>query len=517
MKNIKYIALVFAFIAMLPMGIFAQKSICKDEECVFKILEKFKSNDQAVVDEAENEIGEIMYHIKFIGDYEAKTILKKTIMVYVQKFPDSQGNDYIFALMPQIFNGQDVDRLFRLVDNEQLADAVIRTVADMPNTSDHFEKYIVKNPNHVNHKAALAYAIGKQHIESMEEELISWIKDADDKTKLEIYNSLLVIGSSEKTTAIIEKGAKKLYKSNDVYIKIGAMRLLAAMKGEKSLPIMYKSLKNNNELVRHEAFELMKPYADDKVCAKTVKICKKGDRLIEVLDWLGEIKNSSQNAFVIKNLSSENPLVVEAAIRAVFEIDIPEGIEIVKPMFGGKHQAVIKEEMIKYEGNYWGVLNDVLRGDDKQKLAGLQILEARPTELASSRVQEALNSGNKEVRDEAYKVLRYVVAPAHGEFLSGLLESCDDKYVEYVQIAIKSAMANAPVDMKDNFASTLKHVKPETMPRYYKVFAYFGTELTVNKLIDAYNAGNYQEEAREALLLVENDEYKAKIDEVLKH
>ena len=77
-------------------------------------------------------------------------------------------------------------------------------------------------------------------------------------------------------------------------------------------------------------------------------------------------------------------------------------------------------------------------------------------------------------------------------------------------------MKNAPDEVKDRFASTLKHVKPEIMPRFYNVFAYFGTELCVDKLIDAYQNGNYKFEAKEALLMVENEQYLSKIQEVLK-
>ena len=77
-------------------------------------------------------------------------------------------------------------------------------------------------------------------------------------------------------------------------------------------------------------------------------------------------------------------------------------------------------------------------------------------------------------------------------------------------------MANAIEERKDTFASTLKHVKPAIMPRFYKVFAYFGTELTVNKLIEAYESGDYKNEAKEALLIVEDEKFAQQIKDVLK-
>ena len=120
------------------------------------------------------------------------------------------------------------------------------------------------------------------------------------------------------------------------------------------------------------------------------------------------------------------------------------------------------------------------------------------------------------VRDYAYRTLKLVVTAPQMEFLVRLLETCDERYVDDVLGAIKNATVNLPDEKKDYFASTLKHVKPDVMPRYYKVFAYFGTELCVEKLIDAYQNGNYQFEAKEALMLVNNKQFEERIKEVLK-
>lgn len=521
MKVLKSLVMILALVSALPMSVAAQSSekniVCNDEDCVFEVLNKLKSNDKAVVADAENTIRIMAENTANSKDKNTKQILKKMIMMFVFENENYASNDYLISLLPIFCNENDKSDICMMVDNERLADAAIRALADMPNTREYFEKYMVKNPNYVNHKAALAYAAGKQEISSLEDELISWLKDADESTKILIYNALVVVRSNDKTTSIIEKGAKKLYKSKNVDTKIAGMKLLAAVEGEKSLPMLYKALKNKDKRIRLAAFDLMKPMADDKVCAKTVKICKKGDQLVEVLNWLGDVKNDSQMPFVISQLSSENPRVVEASIRAIFKIDNSDVINAVKPMFGGEYQNVIKDAMLNYEGDYAGVLGDVLKGSDQQKLAALQIIEERPDVGTNRRVKELLNANNQEVRDKAYKVLKYVATPADATFLSALLETCAEKYVEDVQLATKNAMAKTPESVKDKFASTLKHVKPNIMPRYYKVFAYFGTELTVNKLIEAYETGDYKFEAKEALLLVDNKAFADRIAEVLKH
>lgn len=519
MKILKNVAVVFALLLMSSFCLKAQNidnSRCRDEDCVLEILKRLDTNDEAVIAETEKKLEKLAEEACYYDVYEIKNALKNSIFAFVEKFEDCKSNAFLVSLLSKLYYANESNEIMKLVENEKLADAAIRAVANIPGTNAIITKYIVTHHDDLRYKAALAYAVGKLNIQSMEDELISWLKDADDETKIEIYNALLVVGSNEKTASIVEKGAKKLYNSKIADNKIAGMKLLSATKSEKCLPYLYKALKNNDKRVRVAAFDIMKPYANQKVCAKAVKICKKGDALVDVLNWLGEIKNDSQMEFVIKQLSSENPKVVKAAIKAVFNIDNAQGIEAVKPMFGGEYQDVIKDAMMSYEGNYAGVLNDVARGGDQQKLAVLQILEKRPVVALNLRVKEFLNSGNQEVRDEAYKILKDVVVVADAGFLSGLLENCADKYVEDVQLAIKNAMANAIEERKDTFASTLKHVKPAIMPRFYKVFAYFGTELTVNKLIEAYESGDYKNEAKEALLLVEDEKFAQQIKDVLK-
>ena len=520
MKMLKSFIVVLVLMALVPSTVFAQnskKKRCDSEECVFEILEKLNSTDKTVVANAEKTLDSLANEAKMTADSRSKDALKNSILPFVEKFNKVGSRDFLFSLLPMFCDERDAYDIFIFVDNEALADAVIRTVGDIPGSETLIEKYIVKNHDDLQHKAALAYAVGKLGMSSMENELISWLKDADDTTKIEVYNALLIIRTNEKTTKIVEKGAKKLYKSTISSNKIAGMRLIAALDGEKCMPKLYKALKDNNKEVRVVALDLMKPYVNEKVCAMVVKKCKKTIAIIDAIDWLGDIKNDTQMEFLISQLSVENPKVVEATIRAIFKIDNADGINAVKPMFGGDYQEVIKESMMTYEGDYRAVLNDVIRtGDVKQKLAALQIIEGRPDVGLFVRVIELLYIENQAVRDEAYKVLKDVVVVANAEMLSALLENCDERYVEQVQLAIKNAMKTATVEKKDLFASTLKHVKPNIMPRFYNVFAYFGTELCVDKLIDAYQNGDYKFEAKEALLLVEDERFAEKIKNALK-
>lgn len=519
MKKFGKIAAVFAFMAMLTVQVFAQENVKNrnfDENYVFEVLETLNSNDKTAVAEAQKNLEEMVEKYVLVQDSQMHNSLKYPILQFVEKFNNCGSKDFLFSILARICNENDVPDVFQLIDNERLADRAIRTAGEINGSYGYVEKYIIKHQDNLEYKAAFAYAIGKKKITSMENELVSWLDGADDNTKIEIYNALLVVGSNEKTTSIVEKGAKKLYKSKVVDSKIGGMRILTAKNGEKALPMLYKSLKDKNERVRKEALELLKPFYNQKVADKVVKKCKKDEALADAITWLGDVKDESHMELIIKGLSSDNKKVVEASIRAIFKIDNAEGINAVKPMFGGEYLEVIKDAMMTYKGDYREVLNSVFRGTDQQKLAVLQIVESRPELFMNTRVKDALNSANQDVRDEAYKILRLVVTVNDSEFLKALLENCSEKYVEDVQIAIKDAMGNAVVDKKNQFATTLKHVKPNIMPRFYKVFAYFETEVCIDKLIDAYKNGDYKEEAKEALLMVANGSFSEKINAALK-
>lgn len=510
---------VLALAAMLHSQSFAQetkKTFCFEAKCLTEVMDKLKSTDKTTVAEAESTLAELANEAGRTRNRRQIEALKGVIVPYVLEHDNSSNTAYMMSLLPKFCLPRDIQEIMKMGSDERLADYAIRAVGGIKGSEEFIKSYIEDNRNDLKYKGAWAYAVGQRNMSDMENELISWQKGADDKTLADIYNALFIIRTNDKTTAVVDKGAKRLSKSKIPECQIAGLRLLEALHGEKALPYLYKALKNDKRNVRVEALHLMKPYANQDVCANVVKRCKTEPALADAINWLGELKNDSYMELIIKQLSSKNPELVEASIRAIFKIDNADGIDAVKPMFGGVYQPVIKESMIAYEGDYFAVLDAVVHGNNNQKLAVLEILECRPVLNMHSRVREMLYSDNPEIRDKAYRVLKLVVISSHTSFLMGVLEYCDDKYVDDVQLAIKEASKTMPDVKKDEFASTLKHIKPFMMPRYYKVFAYFGTELCVDKLIAAYKNGPDSFEAKEALLLVNNEKLAEKIYEALK-
>lgn len=515
----KNFVLLVMLAALLPLQIFAQNrkdNLCYDENCVLEILKDMKSADTVIANKAEKDFTEVVDNYVNRCNKRTKNALIKSTTMFAEKFPNDKCTNYILSQMPKFCTYKDLDAFDFLLENDRIADRIIRIIGDIKGSADYILKYINEHKANLQYKGALAYAIGKQQITSMEDELVLWLKDADIPAKIDIYNALVVIKSNENTEKIIIKGAKKLNKNKVPEYKIAGMRLLVTMQGEQALPVLYKALKHKDGNVRREALELMKPFANQEVVDKVVKKCKSGEALTDVINWMGDIKNDSYIDLIIQQLTLNDKNNVKAAIIAIFKIDNPKGIAAVKPMFGGNYQDVIYKSMLAYKGDYRAVLDDLMSsGKDKQKLASLQILESRHDGRLYMRVQDCLYSNNDEVSDLAYKVLKLVAGPANAEALKSILENCDEKYIGDVQLAIRAAMMNVPASNKDTYVSTLKHVRSDLMPRYYKVFAYFGTELCVEKLIDAYQNGAYQNDAREALILVDNEKLRLRIAEVI--
>lgn len=520
MKMFRNIVIVFALMAMLPLQNFAQKTEknrCNTEICVLEVLKKLNSDDKTVVLEAERFVDSIANDVLYTGDSDTKMAILNSITQFVHKFENCPSNAFLISLLPKVTSSNDLNIIMQLLDNEKYADNVIRALGEIKGADATILKYIFKHKDDLSNKAAWAYAVGKQNITELENELISWLNDADDKTKIEIYKALLVIKTNDNTTKIILKGAKKLRKSPIAENQIAGLQLITAIKGEKAMSMLYKALKNDDKKVRRAVLELMKPFANQDVKKRVLKKCFKDEPLVDAIDWLGDIKDETHVEFLIQQLSSTNPSIVKASIRALLKIDNVDGINAVKQIVGGKFQEDIKEAMIDYAGDYRVVMNDLLKnGNDIQRLGALDIIESRPIVGVNTRVKELLFIENQRVSEKAFKVLKLVVDPAQAEYLMNLLSYCDDKYVEDVQLAIKQAMSTLPDERKDMFAATLKHVKPEIMPRYYNVFAYLGTESCVDKLIDAYKNGDYKFEAKEALLLIDNEQFANKIQEALK-
>ena len=133
MKILKNVAVVFALLLMSSFCLNAQNidnSRCRDEDCVLEILRRLDTNDEAVIAETEKKLEKLAEEACYYDVYEIKNALKNSIFAFVEKFEDCKSNAFLVSLLSKLYSANESNEIMKLVENEKLADAAIRAVAN---------------------------------------------------------------------------------------------------------------------------------------------------------------------------------------------------------------------------------------------------------------------------------------------------------------------------------------------------------------------------------------------------
>lgn len=443
---------------------------------------------------------------------------------------------YLISLFQNFGDIRDAERLMKYAENNAFFEMTVQTLASIPGTGRDIEE-IAKNCNE-NQRCAAAYAIANQRVRNCEDMLIQWIDGADDKTLEAIYYALSAIGTEKSLTLLsakaksakfnyeptdvtasyirlldkfanmgkaelVEPAAKNLLKSKNANVKIEGMNLLAKINGSNYADIFCNALKDKNIQVRMAALEILEPMADSAVCATVVKnMAKKHD--VEVLNWLGEAGDKTQLEYVVSQLVSKDSLVVCEAIQSIIKIGDDDAMLKLVPFFGTNYQPVLKSALNSTKNNCDVMIAEALKGTNEQIIGALNVLESRTYINQVYAVRRLLNNDNQYVRAAAFKALKGVSNAGTSEYLRDLLVKVDEEYVTDVQDAIIKSMAYANDKSKSNFVYLLKNVEPAKLTRFYRIFAYFGDDLSIMKLKDGYESQSTRNQALAALLTVDN-------------
>lgn len=443
---------------------------------------------------------------------------------------------YLISLFQNFGDVRDADRLMKYTENNALFEMIMQTLASIPGTRRNVEE--IANKCDANQRCATAYAIANQRIRSCEDILIQWLDGADVETQEAVYYALSVVGgdkslkllsakakslkynydltdatasyvrllgkyAAKKDTAVVENGTAKMLKSKNTNINIAAMNLLVQTKGDAAVEMLLKSLKNKDIQVRMTALDLLKPMADSTVCATVVRnMSKKHDA--EALNWLGEVGDKTQLEYVVNQLDSKDSLAVCEAIQSIIKIGDKDAMMNLVPFFGTVYQGVLKSALISTHNDCDVMIAEALKGTNEQVIGALNVLESRTFINQVYAVRRLLNSDNQQVKAAAFKALKGVSNVGTSEYLRDLLVRVDEEYVTDVQDAIMKSMAYANDKSKSNFVYLLKNVEPAKITRFYRVFAYFGDDLSITKLMAGYKSATTRNEALDALLSIDN-------------
>lgn len=466
-----------------------------------------------------------------------KDILADGLFTALDAAENYEVKTYLISLFQKIGDFQQSERLAKYINNAELFDVIVTTIASIPMSGLVLKDIALKSEP--KNRCILAYGIANQKVASCEDMLIQWLDDADVKTQEAVYYALSIIGgdkslqllsakakslkynyeptdvtasyirilgkyASKKDVAAVEPAALALLKSKKANIRVAALNLLAEAENEKSVDVLLKLLKDKDKQVRTSALECLKPYADSLACTKVVAALNKKNTAAEAASWLGDIKCKTQMEFLENQLTSNNPEAVTEAIKAIVKIGDDDGMMTLLPLFGTEYQPVIKSSIASTKNNFNKLVLAALDGSDQQKIAALNIIEARTFIAAKHKVKRLLESDNQDVKAAAYKALKNVCDVYSAEYLRELLQKVDNQYVQDVQNAIIQAMAKGNDGVRENFVSLTKYISPEIMPRFYRIFACFYNEISVSRLMNGYRSETTRTEALNALLSIEN-------------
>lgn len=545
MKKIKFLTMLAAMMLMAPLFVNAQDADEDGESQPSIVNEFFKTDPEQQTDEikkilvgqgnavnlilserlmsankfekrrAEEMLVRMAQYVGQRGYNTYHNILSNGVFDCINIQKDVETNVFLISLFEYFGDKRDLEKLWRFVENGNYADAAIRAMSHIPESVDNIRRFCTKQ-GEVSYKGALAYAVGKLQMKDVEPTIISWLKGADAKTQVDIYNAIYELGNPE-SAALVQKGAKKLYKNKNVEAKIGGMKLLVELQKEEALPYLYKALKNKNREVRRAALDLMVPYANSEMCENVVKKYAKKDAVADVARWLGDVKDKNYVKYLVGLLASEDELTVEEAVLALGKIGDPDGLMALAPMVGGKYKDAVEEALVESPGEIVPVLKKAISGSDEQVIGVMRILVKRQCYALNIQLRQFLMyQKNLEIMQIAYQTLKYVVLPGHVSFLKEQLENCPEEYVKDVQNAFIVAMSMAQPQQRDDFVNNMKYVPVEVLPRYYRVLASFDTETSVKKLVDCYNSGIDKDEAYMAIKMVDADKYQEVLRDIKK-
>ncbi len=538
MKKIKFLTVLAAMMLIAPLSVYAQYAAEDGENQPSVVDEFFRSDPKQQADEiqgmlvgqcgalslivnersmaagqldrsrAEEMLVRVAQYVGQKGNDDYHNILSNAIFECISNSKDVESNVFLISLFGYFGDNRDSGRLWAMVEDPNYADAAIRAGANIPAFADYITKDCHKSQGNVEYKGAKAYVIGKLQMKEMEPMIILWLKGADAKTQVDIYNALYELDNPQ-SAKLVQKGAKKLYKSKNAEAKIGGMKLLVELKCEEALPYLYKALKNKNREVRRAALDLLVPYANSEMCDMVVKKYAKKDAVADVAKWLGDVKDKTHVDYLVGLLSSEDKLTVEEAAMALGKIGDPDGLMALAPMVGGKYKDAVEEALVESPGEIVPVLKKAISGSDEQVIGVMRILVKRQCYALNIQLRQFLMyQKNLEIMQIAYQTLKYVVLPGHVSFLKEQLENCPEEYVKDVQNAFIVAMSMAQPQQRDDFVNNMKYVPVEVLPRYYRVLGSFDTETSVRKLVDCYNEGIDKDEAFLALKTVDAVKYQ---------
>lgn len=501
------------------------------------------------------------------GNAALRKNVREGIKTSLAKCTDNPNKAFLISLLQQCGTAEDAPVLVSYLKDDYLADFAMRALISIPGTDDVLLKLVSEGQN----RTALAYAVEKKQLAAAEPFLLLWHNNAKgyllpptsnmrvrnpenlkvDSVQLTAINSALAAIGGEASLHLLAKEAKKLgyvggyantsasylnlvkrlagdpataklavkeakslWKNKKLPANVhgAAFEVLVKALGKDALPYLYKDLKNSDIEVRNAALLNISPLADDAVCAEIAKQAEKAgpDAIVDVLNWFGARKQTSEEAWVAKYVTPWDKLITpsiesirQAAIHAAGMIGGEESLNaLISMLKRDTYSDDAVAALARFNGKADDALVAALQGDTDVQAAALPLIGTRRIAAAKGKVFELLSSSNDAVSNAAYAALSGVVRPDDFTLLADLAEKASGDKRTVLQNAMKSALASLPA--AEQYKSVSERLSKATdKSLYYPLLAQVGNADAINTLMDAYKSTG-TDAAFGALLKVNN-------------
>lgn len=511
-----------------------------NENGIVQMLGMFSAQGSGDNTALEYAIGGYSSYVMQPGKEQQRQMAVRAYCASLDKLPDNKSKQFIIQQLQDIGKDDAVPCLEKYLHDEQLSGPAARALAligtpasekvlasALSHTKDSVQLSLIEALGYAGYKPAVSsftalaktgqqdlrkvvlYALARIGDPSSASLLQSAVQKAgyavDNTEALAAYLLFLHQLAANGNSAAAEKSATKLLNdanaTGQAQTKIAALQLLVDINKEKSLPLLYKAMQDDNMEYRAAALSFASTFrspASNKQWLQTLSSVSPAAR-VQVIHYLAQSQDETLLPAMLNLLKDKNKEVRIAAIDATQKTGqqnaLPDLLDVMKK--GDADEiTTVKNSILLMKGDkvtttIAGELNNVPAA---AKVALIEVLAAREADHSLNDVLAQLSSSDTSVHRAAVEALPFLVAQKDLAKLFSLLNTAESTDVNSLQQAVIAASA----EIKDTVERTkviieeMRGVPKEKQLLYFNVLAAIGGDDALNAVQSALENGDEQ-------------------------
>lgn len=314
-------------------------------------------------------------------------------------------------------------------------------------------------------------------------------------------NNLARKGSVTTAGSLAKTLLAKASKAGQVQTQTAALKVLVDLHVKSSPAILLtQAMRDNNAQYRAAALKFAAPYLTQTAVTLWLRELAHADatRKAEIITMLGNNHVQAALPAVTKELKSEDPAVVLAAIKATQQIGQDKSINDLLGLLNmgnADEIAAVQNALLVMKG--YTVVAKVAKAlpdaPAKAQPALLAVLSARKAHDKIDIVIPLLNNNDASVKSAAFSSLKYLAGEENLPQLFSWLSKADQpEQTGDVQAAIIAVIGQMkdPKSQSGMVLEQMNSAPPDKKPLYFTILASIGDKASLNAVSKAYDGGD---------------------------